>query len=259
MTAEEKVVDLVSLLERGRSVLVFTGAGVSTRSGIPDYRGPQGTWTKRQPTTYQSFMSSDAARREYWDYKLESWDQWRDAEPNATHIACVELERAGRLRMVVTQNIDGLHTKAGTTTARLVELHGTNNAVECQTCGRRSEPAVHFESFRATGAPPICACAGLLKPATISFGQSLRVEDLERAQQSAYDCDLVIALGSTLSVYPAAGIPLIAANNGAPYVIINSGETDHDGMREVALRIDGDVAEIFPEAVRAVLSKDDVA
>jgi NAD-dependent deacetylase len=248
---------LASLLRRARRVLVFTGAGVSTRSGIPDYRGPQGTWTKRQPTTYQSFMSSDAARREYWDYKLESWDAWRDAEPNATHVACVELERAGRLEMLVTQNVDGLHSKAGTTDERLVELHGTNNAVECQSCGERSEPAAHFESFRATGVPPLCACGGFLKPATISFGQSLRHEDLERAQQAALACDLVVALGSTLSVYPAAGIPLIAANNGAPYVIINSGETDHDDMREVTLRIDGDVSEIFPAAVRASLNDDE--
>jgi NAD-dependent deacetylase len=248
---------LASLLRRARRVLVFTGAGVSTRSGIPDYRGPQGTWTKRQPTTYQSFMSSDAARREYWDYKLESWDAWRDAEPNATHVACVELERAGRLEMLVTQNVDGLHSKAGTTDERLVELHGTNNAVECQSCGERSEPAAHFESFRATGVPPLCSCGGFLKPATISFGQSLRHEDLERAQQAALACDLVVALGSTLSVYPAAGIPLIAANNGAPYVIINSGETDHDDMREVTLRIDGDVSEIFPAAVRASLNDDE--
>jgi NAD-dependent deacetylase len=248
---------LASLLRTARHVLVFTGAGVSTRSGIPDYRGPQGTWTRRQPTTYQSFMSSDAARREYWDYKLESWDAWRDAEPNATHVAGVELERAGRLEMLVTQNVDGLHSKAGTTDERLVELHGTNNAVECQSCGERSEPAAHFESFRATGVPPLCACGGFLKPATISFGQSLRHEDLERAQRAALACDLVVALGSTLSVYPAAGIPLIAANNGAPYAIINSGETDHDGMREVTLRIEGDVSEIFPAAVRVALNDDE--
>lgn len=250
---------LGAMLQGARRVLVFTGAGVSTRSGIPDYRGPQGTWKTRRPTTYQDFMSSDEARRDYWDYKLESWDEWRDVDPNAAHVACVELERAGRLEMLVTQNIDGLHSKAGTSAAKLVELHGTNNAIECQSCGARSEPAAHFESFRATGEPPICECGGFLKPATISFGQNLLVEDLERAQRSALDCDLVISLGSTLGVYPAAGIPLIAANNGAPYVIINRGETDHDGMREVALRLDGDVTEIFPAAVRAALADGDAA
>jgi NAD-dependent deacetylase len=251
--------DLVDLLRNARRVLVFTGAGVSTRSGIPDYRGPQGTWTKRRPTTYQEFMGSDEGRRDYWEYKLEAWDEWRDAEPNATHLACVELERAGRLEMVVTQNVDGLHAKAGTSSDKLVELHGTNGAIECQSCGRRSEPAEHFEAFRASRVPPVCACGGYLKPATISFGQSLRPDDVERATQAAYRCDLVIALGSTLSVYPAAGIPLVAAHEGAPYVIVNSGETDHDGMSEVHLRIEGDVSTIFPDAVRAALATEPAA
>jgi len=246
--------DLTTLLSDARRVLIFTGAGISTGSGIPDYRGPQGTWTTRQPTTYQRFMASDEGRREYWDYKLEAWDAWRDAEPNATHRACVELERAGRLAMVVTQNVDGLHTKAGTSPSKLVELHGTNNAVECQSCGRRSDPGEHFEHFRATGEPPVCDCGGFLKPATISFGQSLRLDDIERAQEAALACDLVLSLGSTLGVYPAAGIPLIAANNGAPYVIINRGQTDHDGMDEVTLRLEGDVAEIFPPAVDSALA-----
>jgi NAD-dependent deacetylase len=245
---------LISMLRDARNVLVFTGAGVSTPSGIPDYRGPQGTWTKRQPTTYQAFMASDEGRREYWDYKLEAWDEWRDAAPNPTHVACVELERAGRLAMVVTQNVDGLHAKAGTSPQLLVELHGTNGAVECQSCGERSDPAPHFEAFRATGTPPLCHCGGYLKSATISFGQSLRNEELERALAAAGACDLVVALGSTLSVYPAAGIPLVAVEHGAPYVIINQGDTDHDGMPEVSLRIDGDVAEIFPHAVRAALA-----
>lgn len=204
---------LWDLLDGARRILVFTGAGVSTRSGIPDYRGPQGTWTKRRPTDYRSFMSSDEARRDYWDYKLEAWDQWRDAVPNATHEACVELERAGRLEMVVTQNIDGLHRKACTSAARLVEIHGTNDEIECQSCGSRSEPLQHYAAFRATLTPPVCTCGGFLKPATISFGQSLREDDVERAVEAAAACDLVVALGSTLSVYPAAGIPLIAARN----------------------------------------------
>jgi NAD-dependent deacetylase len=248
--------DLVGMLADAHAVLVFTGAGISTASGIPDYRGPQGTWTKRRPTTYQEFMASEAGRRDYWQYKLEAWDEWRDAEPNAAHRACVELERAGRLAMVVTQNVDGLHAQAGTSAARLVELHGTNSAVECQRCGERSAPDEHYEAFRASGVPPRCRCGGFLKPATISFGQSLRAADLERATEAALTCDLVIALGSTLSVYPAAGIPLIAANAGAPYVVVNRGATDHDGMREVTLRIEGDVVEIVPPAVHAALGLD---
>lgn len=251
--------DLKDYIAVARRILVFTGAGVSTRSGIPDYRGPQGTWTKRQPTTLQAFLASDAGRRDYWDYKLEAWDEWRDAEPNATHHACVELERAGRLAMVVTQNVDGLHAKAGTSPGHLVELHGTNSAVGCLTCGRRSDPEKHFEAFRATGEPPVCDCGGWLKPATISFGQSLVESDVERARDAALACDLVIALGSTLAVYPAAGIPLVAANRGTPYVIVNMGETDHDGLDVVTLRLDGDVSEIFPRAVTDALGEAAIA
>lgn len=246
---------LTDLLRTAKHVLVFTGAGVSTRSGIPDYRGPQGTWTKRRPIYYQAFMSSPDARREYWHYKLDAWDDWRDAEPNASHMACVELEKAGRLEAVVTQNVDGLHAKAGTSAAKLVEVHGTNNAIECQSCGDRTEPGPHYEAFRASGVPPVCACGGFLKPATISFGQGLREDDMERAGEASHRCDLVIALGSTLSVYPAAGIPLLAASQGAPYVIINNGATDHDDMREVTLRIEGDVSEVFPAAVGAACAQ----
>jgi NAD-dependent deacetylase len=151
---------------------------------------------------------------------------------------------------VITQNIDGLHSRAGTNPQFLVELHGTNSRVECQTCRRLSDPAPHFEAFRRTRKPPLCECGGFLKPATISFGQNLRAEDLERAERFAQEADLMIALGSTLSVYPAAGIPLLAANRGVPYVVINRGETEHDGNPELTLRLEGDVGEIFPAAVQ---------
>jgi NAD-dependent deacetylase len=246
-------VDLVEYLGAARRILIFTGAGISTGSGIPDFRGPQGVWTRRQPVYYQDFMTSEAARIEHWDYKLEAWPAFRAAKPNATHLAIVDLERAGKVRAVVTQNIDGLHASAGTAAERLIELHGTNAFVECQTCGKRSDPEPHFESFRQTRRPPLCECGGYLKPATISFGQNLRNEYLERAQQAAIDADLAIALGSTLSVYPAANIPLIAAAHGAPYVVINRGATEHDEMREVTLRLEGDVGEIFPEVVAKAL------
>jgi NAD-dependent deacetylase len=165
----------------------------------------------------------------------------------------VRLERAGKVCAVVTQNIDGLHSRAGIAPERLVELHGTNTLVECQTCGRRSDPEPHFQYFHKTRRPPLCECGGFLKPATISFGQNLRNEDLERAESAAKAADLVVALGSTLSVYPAANIPLLAANRGVPYVIINRGPTAHDDLAEVTLRLEGDVAEIFPPAVAAAL------
>lgn len=244
---------LAEFLSKGRNMLVFTGAGISTGSGIPDFRGPQGVWKKRQPVYYHDFMRSEAARIEHWDYKLEGWPAFREARPNATHDAIARLEAAGRVLAVVTQNIDGLHARAGTSGERLVELHGTNSFIECQSCGRRSNPESHFEYFRQTRKPPLCDCGGFLKPATISFGQNLRNEDLERASDAATKADLVIALGSTLSVYPAANIPLITARKGAPYVVINRGPTDHDQLPEVTLRLEGDVSEIFPPAVDLAL------
>jgi NAD-dependent deacetylase len=211
-------------------------------------------WKRRQPVYYQDFMRSEAARVQHWDYKLEGWTGFRDARPNATHEAIVRLEQAGKVLAVVTQNIDGLHSRAGTSTARLIELHGTNTRVECQTCGRRSEPEPHFENFRKTRRPPSCECGGFLKPATISFGQNLRNEDLQRAEEAAVKADLVVALGSTLSVYPAANIPLLAAARGAPYIVINQGETEHDALPELTLRLEGDVADIFPRAVAEALA-----
>jgi NAD-dependent deacetylase len=244
---------LAELLRESKKTLLFTGAGISTSSGIPDFRGPDGVWKRRQPVYYHDFMRSEAARIEHWDYKLEGWPAFRAARPNATHEAIVRLERAGKVVAVVTQNIDGLHSRAGTPPERLVELHGTNSFIECQTCGRRTDPEAHFEQFRKTRRPPVCECGGFLKPATISFGQNLRNEDLERAETAAKAADLVVALGSTLSVYPAANIPLLAANRGAPYVIINRGATEHDELPEVTLRLEGDVEGIFPPAVQAAL------
>lgn len=241
-------------LRNSQQALIFTGAGISTASGIPDFRGPQGVWTRRKPVYYQDFMSSEAARIEHWDYKLEGWDGFRDAQPNAVHHAIVRLEHAGKVLAVVTQNIDGLHALAGTSPDGLLELHGTNLLVECQSCGWRGDPEPHFEFFRIHRKPPLCACGGFLKPATISFGQSLDPKVLERAGQEAMEADLVVALGSTLSVYPAASFPLLAAQRGVPYVIVNRGATEHDDEPSVSLRIEGEVSEIFPAAVDLALA-----
>jgi len=240
---------LVDLLRAAQRILIFSGAGVSTASGIPDFRGPNGVWTRRRPVYYDEFLASESARVEYWDYKLETWDIYQRARPNAVHDAVVALERAGKVLAVVTQNVDGLHRRAGTAPQRLIELHGTDLFVECQTCRARSAPAPHFERFMATRAAPRCECGGLLKAATISFGQSLDAGDLDRAATAARRADLVVALGSTLSVYPAASIPLLAAERGIPYVIVNRGITEHDGHPDVTLRVEGDVTEIFPDAV----------
>jgi NAD-dependent deacetylase len=246
--------ELSNYLRASRQPLIFTGAGISTGSGIPDFRGPQGVWTRRKPVYYEDFMSSEAARIEHWDYKLEAWESFQKARPNEVHRAIVRLEEAGKLRMVVTQNIDGLHRLAGTAPELLVELHGANSQVECQSCKWRDHPQPHFDFFRANRKPPLCACGGFLKPATISFGQNLDAAELERARRGTVEADLVVALGSTLSVYPAASIPLIAARRGVPYVIVNRGETEHDHEPCVSLRIDGEVSEIFPAAVEAALT-----
>lgn len=247
---------LAEYLRSSNRAFIFTGAGISTGSGIPDFRGPQGVWKRRKPVYFQDFMTSEAARIEHWDYKLEGWDGFRNARPNAVHRAIAMLEAAGKVLMVVTQNIDGLHALAGTSANRLVELHGTNLLVECVSCRARSDPGPHFEFFRTHRKPPLCHCGGFLKPATISFGQSLEPQTLQRAEQAAMEADLVVALGSTLSVYPAASFPLMAAQRGIPYVIINRGETDHDHEPAVSLRIEGDVGEVFPAAVEAALAID---
>jgi NAD-dependent deacetylase len=240
---------LADFLRASRKALIFTGAGISTGSGIPDFRGPQGVWTRRKPVYYDDFMTSEAARIEHWDYKLEGWDGFRAAQPNAVHHAIVRLEEAGKVLLVLTQNIDGLHALAGTNASRLLELHGTNLLVECQACKWRGDPNPHFEFFRASREPPVCHCGGFLKPATISFGQSLDPNVLEKARRGAMEADLVVALGSTLSVYPAASFPLLAGQRGVPYVIINRGATEHDHEPCVSLRIEGEVSEIFPAAV----------
>ncbi len=246
---------LVALLRGARDILVFTGAGISTGSGIADYRGPSGVWKTKRPVYFNEFMSDHAARVEYWDQKLETWPGMRDAAPNPAHDAITRLEGAGKVLMVVTQNIDGLHAKAGTSRARLVELHGTMLEVECMGCHRMSDAGPHMERFASDRQPPLCEqCGGYLKPATISFGQSLRSDDLNRAFAAAQQADLVLALGSTLSVHPAASVPLMAVERGARYAIINRGVTEHDGLAGVTLRLDGDVSEILPPAVEECLT-----
>jgi NAD-dependent deacetylase len=244
---------LTDYLKESHRMMIFTGAGVSTASGIPDFRGPGGVWTKRAPVYYDDFMSSESARIEHWDYKLEAWPAFKAAQPNAVHQAIVALEEAGKVVAVVTQNIDGLHSLAGTKS--LIELHGTNALVECQTCLWRGDPEAHYEFFRVHRKPPLCHCGGFLKPATVSFGQSLKPADLEKATEVARHCDLVVALGSTLSVYPAASFPLFAAQRGVPYIIINRGPTDHDHEPSVSLRLDSSLVEIFPPAVEAALAR----
>ena len=242
------------MIARAERILVFTGAGISTASGIPDYRGPQGVWKTRRPVYYDEFMESEQHRAAYWQQKMEDAETWATARPNEVHRAIVRLERAGKVEIVVTQNVDGLHAKAGTSRNKLIEIHGTNLEVECQTCLERSDPEPHFAYFRETGQTPRCHCGGILKTATISFGQSLRTAELAMAFDAADRCDLAMSLGSTLTVNPAAAIPLYATERGTPYVVVNQGATDHDRLRAVTLRIEGDVVEIVPPSIDAALA-----
>lgn len=237
------------LISDATSILIVTGAGVSTGSGIPDYRGPKGVWKTEQPVMYQDFVADPESRVEYWDQKLRASAYFNAARPGPVHQACVDLEAAGKLRALVTQNVDGLHAAAGTSAEVLIEVHGTAMEVSCLTCGERSPTQPHLDAFEATREAPMCHCGGLLKPATISFGQQLDPMTLLRADQAAQEADLVISLGTTLSVYPAAEIPLVAARRGVPYVIVNRGETDHDESIHLTLRITADVSAVFPPAV----------
>jgi NAD-dependent deacetylase len=247
----DPIAELARLIDRSERVLVFTGAGISTGSGIPDFRGPTGVWTKRAPVYFQEFVESDRARRDYWEYKLDGWHHFRDARPNPAHLALVALERLGKLELLVTQNIDGLHQAAGSSKEKLVELHGTNSENECLDCARREPAERCLTEFETTREPPCCVhCRGLMKPAVVMFGQALDMDALERCRRAAESVDLVLALGSSLVVTPAADIPLHAARSGASYVIVNRGETPHD--RLAALRIDDDVVRVLPPALAAV-------
>lgn len=230
-------------------VLVFTGAGISTESAIPDFRGPNGVWKTRDPLRYtiQNYLADAQVRREAWQLRLAS--PVDDAVPNAGHRAVAELEALGRVPAVVTQNIDGLHQAAGS--RNVIELHGTTREAGCLSCGRRIPMAVALDRVREGDLDPACeVCGGLLKATTISFGQALVEPDVDRAMRLAESCDVCLAVGSTLSVWPAAGVPLQAARSGARLVIVNDGETDLDMAASALIR--GRSGEVLPALVAAV-------
>ena len=207
-------------------------------------------WKTRRPVYFQDFLGSEEARIEHWDYKLEGYDAFREARPNKAHLALAELETLGKLLALVTQNIDGLHQDAGNSPQLVIELHGTNRRIECLSCSALTDPEPAFREFRETRKPPLCPCGGFLKTATVSFGQAMPQAKMERAVSQAARADLVIAIGSTLEVEPAASVPLVARHKGAPYVIINRGATAHDAF--ATLRLEGDAAVILPKAVDAL-------
>ncbi len=231
-------------LQAAQRILVFTGAGISTESGIPDFRSPGGVWDRHQPIRFEDFLRSEDMRRESWRRKRETDRAMGRAVPNRGHRAVAELVRSGRVTMVVTQNIDGLHQASGIDDERLVELHGNATYAACCDCGLRHELDEIFRRFDVDETLPRCrGCASpYVKSATISFGQPMPVEAMRRADAAARACDLVLAVGSSLVVYPAADIPLMAKQNGARYVIINREPTPQDGAANLVIRSEiGDV------------------
>jgi NAD-dependent deacetylase len=218
-----------------RHAVAFTGAGISTESGIADFRSPGGIWSRYTPVMYQDFLQSEDARRQYWKMKKEGYQELRSAKPNDGHRALARLESEGKLVAVITQNIDGLHQDAGS--RRVLELHGTNRFAICLKCDAHLDVDEIQEILESGVEVPLCTlCGGLLKMATISFGQSLPADVLSEAFDLAAVSDLFLALGSSLVVEPAASIPLQAKNNGAKLVIVNNTETPLDGLADIVIR-----------------------
>jgi NAD-dependent deacetylase len=248
---QDEIDEVRSWIDQAERVVVLTGAGISTDSGIPDFRGPQGVWTKNpgaeKMATLQNYMAEPDVRQRAWRMRLESVS--RKVEPNAGHRALVELERRGKLHTLITQNVDGLHLEAGSSAERVIEIHGTMREVVCMSCGERAAMERALERVRAGEEDPPCrSCGGILKSATISFGQGLVQEDLLRSEVAAQGCDLLLAIGSTLSVYPIAGVVPIAKSAGARIVILNAGPTEMDGMADAVIR--GSISELLPLLVR---------
>lgn len=219
-----------TLLEKSNKIVGFSGAGISTESGIPDYRSQGGLWERFQPVYLDEFIADESKRLLYWQRKQALWQGIRDATPGKTHLFFKELYDNGKLVGMITQNIDGLHEKSGLPRDALVNLHGTNLEVICLSCGDITPASETFDDLDLENGLPICGkCGGLLKPNTISFGQNLIPDDLKHAEELALSCDLMLAVGSTLVVQPAASFPVIAKNNGAVLAIITKSDTPLDG------------------------------
>jgi len=236
-----------ALVAGAQRIVALTGAGISTESGIADFRGPQGVWTKdpaaEKLATLSHYMGSAEIRRAAWQKRLEMavWS----AKPNEGHRALVRLEHAHKLHMLVTQNIDGLHQLAGSSADKVIEIHGTVHEVTCMRCGERGPMTAALDRVRAGELDPPCkSCGGILKSATISFGQSLVVEDLQRAEQAALRCDLLLAIGTKLSVFPVAGLVPVAKRHGAKIIIVNAEPTDMDELADELVR--GSIGEMLP-------------
>ncbi len=236
----QEVQPLARWMRDSKNMVVFTGAGISTESGIPDFRSPGGIWERFDPEemTYQKFLSSSKSRRMYWELYYECWQTFQKVEPNRAHAALATLEkRYQKIRAVITQNIDGLHQKAGSDPEKVLELHGNMWGVTCLQCGYSYPWQEIFSLLERKVTPPGCAeCGGLIKPATISFGQALPEDAISRAQLHSVQADVFVTIGTSLMVHPAAMLPELAKQGGAKLVIINRDPTPLDGRADLVLR-----------------------
>lgn len=225
--------EFTTRLRQSRALVFFTGAGISTESGVPDFRSPGGVWTKYQPVLFQDFLASESARVQHWQLKKATYELFKTVKPNPAHYAICEFERRGQLLGLITQNIDGLHKLAGTSDDKLVELHGTDRLVTCLDCGSHYQPADVYERWHDGLPTPTCnSCGGFLKSANVSFGQSMPVEAMRRAQAWSEQADIFIVIGSSLQVQPAASFPVIAKRSGALLAIVNRDPTPLDDLAD---------------------------
>ena len=251
MAVSDEILDeVVSWIEEAERITVLTGAGISTDSGIPDFRGPKGLWTKNpeaeKMATLQNYVAEPEVRKRAWQSRLETLSG--KAEPNDGHRALVDLEHHGKLLALITQNVDGLHIKAGSSREKVIEIHGTMLEVGCLSCGERAPMERALMRVRAGEEDPACrSCGGILKSATISFGQGLVAEDLARSEEAALGCDLMLAVGTTLGVYPIANVVPIAKQNGARVVILNGSPTEMDSIADAVLN--DSISELLPVIV----------
>ena len=228
--------DLARLIADARRVVVFTGAGISTESGIPDFRSPGGVWSKMKPIYFQDFVGSEEKRREAWDRAFGGRAGWVGREPNAGHMGVARLIHSGKANSVITQNVDNLHQASGVPPEQVIELHGNASYATCLECAQRHELEDLKTLYQATGDLPSCrVCGGIVKTATISFGQAMPAEPMARAEAETLGCDLFLVLGSSLVVYPAAGFPILAKRNGATLAIVNREPTELDQYADLVL------------------------
>ncbi len=237
MTTRQEAADrLRELVHGARRIVVFTGAGISTESGIPDFRSPGGLWTLNKPIDFSDFIVSEEMRRENWRRKIEVDKTMKIAEPNRGHLAVAALVSRGIASAVITQNVDGLHQKSGVPDEQVIELHGNSTYATCLDCNTRYELEAIKSAFEIDETLPTCTfCGGIIKQATISFGQAMPVEAMQRAQEATLDCDLFLTIGSSLVVYPAAGFPVLAKDNGSTLVILNRDATDLDTFADLVI------------------------